>query len=170
MALTWASLLKYTDDGVDADPGVTYLELAAGFEIFMGVPLPSRVGQSSKSGKALAWKPFDTTFGVEDTWADKAAVLRSACVQLTRFISRPVLQGDGVALNVGLLHGVRGYRIALTKRPRFPEQAAVCQALHVQLGSCSAKVGPQSWRPSWKFNQVAMARELVREMVQSGAV
>ena len=71
MVLTWASLLKYSDDGVvDADPGVTYLELAASFEISMGVPLPSRVGQSSKSGKALAWKPFDTTFGVEDNWAD----------------------------------------------------------------------------------------------------
>ena len=122
----------------------------------MGVPLPSRVGQSSKSGKKLAWKPFDATFGVDDTWADKAAVLRSACVQLTRFVSR-----------------VQGYRIpvaALNRRPRFPEQAAVCQALHVQLGSCSAKVGPQSWRPSWKFNQVAIAHELVREMVQSGAV
>ena len=150
---------------VDSDPGVTYLELSASFEISMGVPLPSRVGQSSKSGKALAWEPFDTTFGVDDTWADKAAVLHSACVQLTRFVSRPVLQGDNVAMNVGLLHGVQGYRMpvaALTRRPRFPEQAAVCQALHVQLGSCSAK--------AWKFNQVAMARELLREMVQSGAV
>ena len=157
MVLAWASLLIYpVEEAVDSDPGVTYLELAASFEISMGVPLPSRVGQSSKSGKKLAWKPFDATFGVDDTWADKAAVLRSACVQLTRFVSR-----------------VQGYRIpvaALNRRPRFPEQAAVCQALHVQLGSCSAKVGPQSWRPSWKFNQVAIAHELVREMVQSGAV
>ncbi|CAE7310082.1 unnamed protein product [Symbiodinium microadriaticum] len=104
---------------VDSDPGVTYLELSASFEISMGVPLPSRVGQSSKSGKALAWEPFDTTFGVDDTWADKAAVLHSACVQLTRFVSRPVLQGDNVAMNVGLLHGVQGYRMpvaALTRR------------------------------------------------------
>ena len=165
--LLWASLLLYSPEAEEKEaPGITFVELACSFEMSMGVPLPERTGsrdEARHAARSLEWRPFDRSFGVDAVWGEKAAVLRCACSQLAKLLGIPLLLGESTALNVGVLHGVPGHRIPVagyTKRPRFPAQEQVCTTLHAQLGECAAKVGPHSWRTSWKYQPVAPARLL----------
>ena len=105
-----AGLVQYPvvrEAGAD-DPGATFLELAASFEISMGAPLSVKVLKRSKNGCDPAWRLFDAIFGADCAWADKTAALRSACAQLSRLLDQALLQGDSAATNVAILLGVPG--------------------------------------------------------------
>ena len=167
--LLWASLLKWSP-GQDDTQVVSWVELAASFEISMGVRIPTRAQERKcHAARELKWAPLDAGFGVETPWGEKADELRTACGQLSKLMGRPLVLGDRTLVNLSTLHGFSAYRIpvsAVSRRPLFPHQSETCNFLHQFLATTAPRVGPHSWRPRWSLHPLQEAQELLRAVAR----